>query len=58
MVHTPVTNWKKIPEAAAALEKEWQKLEKLPAWDPKQVREKSEVKAEAAKKGLPVHLLT
>ena len=21
MVHTPVTNWKKIPEAAAALEK-------------------------------------
>ena len=28
MVHTPVTNWKKIPEASAALEKEWQKLEK------------------------------
>ena len=55
MVHTPVTNWKKIPEAAAALEKEWQKLEKLPAWDPKQVREKSEVKAESDKSGLPVH---
>ena len=27
------------------MKKEWVKLEKLPAWDPKQVREKSDVKA-------------
>ena len=40
MIHTPVDNWKKIPEAAAALEKEWVKLEKMPVWDPKQVKEK------------------
>ena len=31
------------------------KLEKLPAWDPKQVREKSDVKAESDKSGIPVH---
>ena len=31
------------------------KLEKLPAWAPKQVREKSDVKAESEKTGLPVH---
>ena len=31
------------------------KLDKLPAWDPKQVREKSDVKAESDKSGIPVH---
>ena len=40
MIHTPVDNWKKISEAAAALEKEWVKLEKMPAWDPKQAKER------------------
>ena len=55
MVHTPVTSWKNIPEAAAALDNGWVKLEKLPAWDPKQVREKSDVKAESNTSGIPVH---
>ena len=30
-------------------------MEKLPAWDPTQVREKSDVKAESDKSGRPVH---
>ena len=32
------------------------KLERMPAWDPKQVKEKDDVKAESDLKGLPVHV--
>ena len=54
MVHQPISldKAKRIPEAAAALEKEWKKLEDQKAWDISKVREYEEVKAEAsAEKG-------
>ena len=55
MIHTPVDNWKRIPEAVEALEKEWKQLEQLPAWGPKQVKEKAEVQAKSDQTGIPVH---
>ena len=44
----------KIP--AAAVDKEWDKLEKIPAWDIK-VRNKSEVIEEARTKGIKKFML-
>ena len=46
---------RKIPAAKAAVDKEWQKLEKIPAWDLTKVRNKSEVIDEARTKGVKVH---
>ena len=37
------------------MHKEWLKLEKIPAWDPTKVRNKSEVTDEARTKGTKVH---
>ena len=45
----------KIPAAEAAVDKEWEKLEKIPAWDITKVRNKSEVIDEARTKGIKVH---
>ena len=45
----------KIPAAKAAVDKEWEKLEKNPAWDPTEVRSKKQVIAEARTKGIKVH---
>ena len=45
----------KIPAAKAAVDKEWEKLEKIPAWDLTNVRNKSEVIDEARTKGIKVH---
>ena len=45
----------KIPAPKAAVNKEWEKLEKIPAWDLSKVRNKSEVIAEARTKGRKVH---
>ena len=45
----------KIPAAKAALDKEWEKLEKIPAWELNRVRHKSEVIDEARTKGRKVH---
>ena len=45
----------KIPAAKAAVDKEWEKLEKIPAWDLTEVRSKSEVIDEARTKGRTVH---
>ena len=45
----------KIPAAKAAVDKEWEKLEKIPAWDLTKVRSKSEVIDEARTKGAKVH---
>ena len=42
----------KIP---AAVDKEWEKLEKIPAWDLTKVRSKSGVIEEAMTKGAKVH---
>ena len=46
---------KKIPAAKAAVDKEWEKFEKIPAWDLTTVRSKSEVIDEARTKGSKVH---
>ena len=45
----------KIPAAKAAVDKEWEKLEKIPARDKTKVRIKSEVIDEARKEGRKVH---
>ena len=44
----------KIPAAKAAVDKEWEKVEKIPAWNIK-VRNKSEVIDETRTKGVKVH---
>ena len=45
----------KIPAAKAAVDKEWEKLEKIPVWQVAQVRNKNEVIDEARTKGAKVH---
>ena len=45
----------KIPAAKEAVDKEWEKLEMIPAWDLKQVRNKSEVIDEARKESRKIH---
>ena len=45
----------KIPTAKAAVDKEWEKLEKIPAWDLTKVRSKKEVIDEARTTGAKVH---
>ena len=45
----------KIPAAKAAVDREWEKLEKIPSWDLTKVRSKSEVIDEARTKGAKVH---
>ena len=56
MVHIfPVPQAMKIPGAKAAVDKEWEKLEKIPAWDITKVRNKSDVIDEARTKGIKVH---
>ena len=45
----------KIPAAKATVDEEWEKLEKIPAWDTTKVRNKSEVINEARTKGIKVH---
>ena len=57
LVHIPVPIPKAllIPEAKAALEKEWKKLETRTAWDIKGVRPKAEVIVESQASGVPAH---
>ena len=50
----PMPQAMKIPAAKAAVVKEWEKLEKIPAWDLTKVRNKSEVVEEARTKGAKV----
>ena len=45
----------KIPAAKAAVDKESEKLEKIPAWDITKVRNKSEVIDKVRTKGMKVH---
>ena len=45
----------KIPEPKAAVDKEWEKLEKIPAWNLTKVRNKSDVIDEARTEGRKVH---
>ena len=51
----PMPQAKKIPAAKAAVDKEWEKLENIPAWDLTKVRNKSEVIDEARTKCRNVH---
>ena len=51
----PMLQAMKIPAAKAAVDKEWEKLEKIPAWDLTEVGSKSEVIDEARTKGAKVH---
>ena len=45
----------KIPAAKAAVDKEWEKLEKISAWNLTQVRSEKEVIDEARTTGVTVH---
>ena len=45
----------KIPDAKATMDKEWKKLETIPAWDVKEVKSKKEVLKEAQKNNNKVH---
>ena len=51
----PMPQAMKIPAAKAAVDKEWEKFEKIPAWDLTKVRSTSEVIDEARTKGTKVH---
>ena len=57
LVHkfVPMPQAVKIPAAKAAVDKEWVKLEKIPAWDLTKVISKKEVIDEARTKGAKVH---
>ena len=54
----PMPQAMKIPAAKAAVDKEWEKLEKIPAWNLTKVRSKKEVIDEARTKGEKVHFAT
>ena len=47
-----------IPDAQAAVDKEWEKLEKLPAWQMTKVKSRSDVIQEAQKEQITVHYAT
>ena len=51
----PMRQTMKIPEAKAAVDKEWKNLEKFSAWNLTKVRNKSEVIDEARTSGATVH---
>ena len=51
----PMPQAMKIPAAKAAVDKEWEKLQKIPAWNITKVRNKSHVIDEARKEGRKVH---
>ena len=51
----PMLQAMKIPAAKAAVDKEWEKLEKISAWNLTKVKSKKEVIDEARTKGATVH---
>ena len=51
----PVPQAMKIPAAKAAMDKEWEKVEKILAWNLTKVRSKKQVIDEARMKGAKVH---
>ena len=52
----PMPQAMKIPRARAAVDQEWGKLEKIPAWNITKVRSESEVIDEARTKGAKAHV--
>ena len=59
MVHKfiPIAQAMKIPAPKTVVDKEWEKLAKIPAWDITKVRNKSEVIDEARTKGIKVSVI-
>ena len=51
----PVPQAMKIPDAKAAVDKEWKKLETIPAWDVRKIKSKKEVIKEAQKNNNKIH---
>ena len=51
----PLPQAVKIPDAKAAVDKEWKKLETIPAWDVKKAKSKEEVIKEEQKNNNKVH---
>ena len=47
----PILQAIRIPDAKAAVDKEWEKLERLPAWQVTKVKSKKEVIEKAHKEG-------
>ena len=54
----PMLQAMKIPDAKAAVDKEWEKLEKLPAWHMAKVNSQKEVILESQKEQRTVHFAT
>ena len=54
-IFLPMPQAMKIPAAKAAADKEWEKLEKISAWNLTKVRSKKEVIEEARASGTTVH---
>ena len=48
----------KIPDAKAAVDQEWKKLETAPAWQLQKVKSKKEVSLEAQRETKKVHFAT
>ena len=44
----PMPQAMKVPDAKAAVDKEWKKIETIPAWDVRKVKSKKEVVKETA----------
>ena len=51
----PMPQAMKIPDAKAAVDKEWKELETIPAWDVRKVKSKKEAIKEAQKNNNKVH---
>ena len=54
----PMPQAMKIHAAQAAVDKEWEKLEKIPAWNLTKVRSKKEATEDARTKGAKVHFVS
>ena len=54
----PMPQVMKIPDAKAAVDKEWKKLETTPAWNLEKVKSKKEVILEAQRDKKKVHFAT
>ena len=50
LLHKPINDWRNRPDVEAVVEKEFVKLEKIPAWNVKDAQERSKVKKDSEKK--------
>ena len=58
IVHTFISQAMKIPDAKSGVDKEWKKLETIPAWQLDKVKNKKEVILEAPRDKIKVHSAT